>query len=300
MDCSVVISACNEKNHLLYTIQALLEELRGYCKFEIIVVDNLSNDGTEKFFKHNKEKGVKYIKYGKKKSHWNAKNAGIEVAKGRNIFFPDAHVIVGRDSLRKQIEFLDNFDGKIGGVHCYHHPMLMNYRTFEHYPRLKYIFRFRRAQVGEKFTKPYEVAHMTTCGMMCPKSVFDELGGWSKEFGTRWGGEAYMNLKHGTCGYPHYIHPDTHYYHLKHSYGYTFNSKDGYRNQMIPAYTIGGDKWLTSFVDGLCKQKGVKSRPSWYDRTGDDVKEKCKDEREFITSKQIMTLDDYYKKWGML
>ena len=83
MDCSVIISACNERPHLLYTIQSLLEELRDYCKFEIIVVDNLSNDGTEEFFKENKEKGVKYIKYGKKKSHWNAKNEGIKIEIGR-------------------------------------------------------------------------------------------------------------------------------------------------------------------------------------------------------------------------
>lgn len=299
MDCSVIISACNERPHILYTVQSLIEELRGYCKYEIIVVDNRSTDRTEEFFKQNKEKGIKYIKYDDKKSHWNAKNAGINVATGKNLFFIDAHCIIGRDSLRKQIEFLDNFEGRIGGVHCYHHPMLMKYRTFEHYPKLKYIFRFRRAQVGEKFKKPYEVAHMTTCGMMCPKSVFDELGGWNKHFGTRWGGEAYLNLKHATCGYPHYIHPDTHYYHYKHSYGYTFNVKDGYHNQMITPYTIGGEEQLKYFVDNLCKQKKVKSRPCFYDRAAESVKSNCKEDRDFIASKQVMTLADFYKKWGI-
>jgi len=300
MDCSVIITACNERPHLLYTVQSLLEELRGYCKFEIIVVDNLSNDNTEEFFIRNKEKGIKYIKYGGKKSHWLAKNAGLEIATGRNIFFIDAHCIIGRDSLRKQIEFLDNFKGKIGGVHCYHHPMLMHFRIFEHYPALKFFFRFRRAQIGERFLKPYEVAHMSTCGMMCPKKVFDELGGWNKEFGTRWGGEAYMNLKHATCGYPHYIHPDTHYYHYKHDYGYSFDAKTGYRNLMIPAYTIGGDKWLDYTIENFCKIKKVKIRPSHYDRLGEDVRVKCKEDMEFIKSKQVMSLDDFYKKWGII
>ena len=108
-----------------------------------------------------------------------------------------------------------------------------------------------------------------------------------------------MNLKHATCGYPHYIHPDTHYYHYKHSYGYTFDIKEGYRNLMIPAYTIGGEKGLNSFIEGICAQKKVKKRPSYYDIMGEQVRETCKKDRNFIASKQIMTLDDFYKKWGL-
>ena len=298
MDCSIVITACNERPHILYTIQSIMEELDGYCKYEIIVIDNRSTDGLEEFFSQNKTKSVKYVKYDDTKSHWVAKNKGIELATGRNIFFIDAHCIIGRDSLRKQIEFLDNFKGKVGGVHCYHHPMIMKYRKWEHFPKRKFIFRFMRAQVGEQFKKPYAVAHMSTCGMMCPKSVFDELGGWNDYFGTRWGGEAYMNLKHGTCGYPHYIHPDTHYYHYKHSYGYSFDAKqDGYRNMMIPAYTIGGEAYLDDFVNRICKQKGVKTRPSHYDKLAENVRDKCKKDRDLIASKQIMTLEEFYDKW---
>lgn len=300
MDLSIIISACNEMPHLLYTVQSIMEELDGYCKYEIIIVDNLSTDGIEKFFKVNLEKSITYVKYDAKKSHWNAKNKGIELAKGRNVFFIDAHCIMGRDALRKQIEFLDNFNGKIGGVHCYHHPMIMKFRKFEHYPRLKFFFRFRRGQEGEKFKKPYEVAHMSTCGMMCPKSVLDELGGWNKNFGTRWGGEAYMNLKHAICGYPHYIHPDTHYYHCKHNYGYTFDVKEGYRNLMIAAYCIGGDEWLNYTIEEFVKHKKVKSRPCFYDKLANQVKSACVEDRKFISEKQIMPLSDFYKKWGLL
>ena len=299
MDCSVIITACNERPHILYTIQSITEELDGYCKYEIIIVDNRSTDGTEEFFKKNQTKNIKYVKYEDTKSHWLAKNRGIKEATGRNLFFIDAHCIIGRDSLRKQIEFLDNFEGKIGGVHCYHHPMLMKYRLFEHYPRKKFIFRFRRAQQGKKFEVPYEVAHMTTCGMMCPKKVFDELGGWNENFGTRWGGEAYMNLKHATCGYPHYIHPDTHYFHYKHSYGYTFDKKEGYKNIMIAAYCIGGDKWLNYILNEFISKKNIKKRPCAYDRMVETVKKLCKEDREFIESKQVMSLSEFYTKWGV-
>ena len=293
MDCSIVITACNERPHILYTIQSIMEELDGYCKYEIIIIDNRSTDGLDEFFRQNKTNSIKYIKYDKTKSHWVAKNKGVELATGRNLFFIDAHCIIGRDSLRKMIEFLDNFEGKVGGVHCYHHPMIMKFRTFEHMPKRKFIFRFRRAQQGKEFEKPYSVPHMTTCGMMCPKSVFDELGGWNDYFGTRWGGEAYINLKHGLCGYPHYIHPEAHYYHCKHSYGYTFDSKkDGYRNIMIPAYTLGGEEFFNDFVDNLCSQKKVKIRPSYYDKIADKVRINCKKDRDFIASKQIMTLEE--------
>jgi len=307
MDCSVILTVCNEIPHIFYTIQSIINELDGYCKYEIIVVDNLSTD--KHVFEKNKDtleevlksrsKFIKYVKYDDKQSHWVAKTKGIEMATGRNIFFIDAHCLVGHGSLKKQIEFLDNFKGKIGGVHCYHNLLMSNNRKFEHDCRtIKFLYRFRRAQVGEEFKKPYEVAHMTTCGMMCQKKVLDELGGWNEEFGTRWGGEAYMNLKHGVCGYPHYIHPETNYYHLKHEHGYTFGV-GGYRNVMNAVYSVGGEKWLKYYSDLLIKVKGKKYYRWKLDVAVDSIRSACKEDMEFIKSKQVMSLDEFYKKWGM-
>jgi len=309
-----VLSVCNEIPHVFYTIASLREELPDHCDYEIIVVNNSSTDtfkvGKDEntleecltnfgMVKHMEE--IKHIRYDGKLSHWCAKNKGIEEAKGRNIFFLDAHCIVGKNSLKNQIEFLDNFKGKIGGVHCYHHPMLMSFKTFDHDCRkIRWLYRFRRVVNKDIPKKPYEVAHMSTCGMMCPKSIFDELGGWNKNFGTRWGGEAYMNLKHGTCGYPHYVHPKSNYYHLKHGYGYSFDGESGRKNPMIAAYTIGGDEWLDTITKGICDKKGITDKPNAYTRMADWVRGSCKEDREFIASKQIMTLSEFYKSKGMV
>lgn len=313
MDCSVVLSVCNEIPHVFYTIQSLMNELDGYCKYEIIVIDNLSTDtftiGKKSYTLEealtdknaDETRNIKYVKYSDKRSHWNAKNKGIELATGRNVFFLDAHCIIGRDSLRKQIEFLDSFDGKIGGVHCYHRTMMGNRKIFEHDCRkVKFLYRFRRAQTEGNFKQPYEVAHMSTCGMMVQKKVLNELGGWNKELGTRWGGEYYFNLKHGVCGYPHYILPETHYNHHKHEYGYGFSGLGGYRSIMIGAYSVGGEEWLDYFLTRLLTKKGITQHPNKYDDMAAEVRSSCKEDREFIASKQIMTLTEFYKKWGML
>jgi glycosyltransferase involved in cell wall biosynthesis len=298
MDCSTVISVCNEVPHIYYTIQSIIEGLDETYEQEIIVVDNLSTDGLEQHFRENPVNNVRYVKYSDKRSHWNAKNVGIKEAKSRNIFFIDGHCIIGRNSLKNLIDFSDNFNGNLGGVHCLHHYIGDNSREFEHRCRsAKFIYGFRRSQ---GFKEPYQVAHMSTCGMMVRKKTFDELGGWNKMLGVRWGGESYINLKHGTCGYPHYIHPKAHYYHYKHKYAYGFDGRNGYTNLMIPAYTVGGDEWLKFQTDHIIEKKGEVQRPCIYDRMADEVRNVCKEDRDFIASKQIMTLTEYYKKWGIV
>jgi len=215
MDCSAIITCCNEYPKVLFTVQSIIEELRDFGNFEVIVVDNKSTDRTKEYFKNNRHPNIKFFEYDKKYSHWQAKNLGVEKAKGKYLFFLDAHCIVGRGSLIKMKVFLENMEDngmKIGGVHMLHSPILME-KKFQHASQPKFIYRFRVAEVGKD--KPYEVFGMSTCGMMSPKKVFNKLGGWNKELGQKWGGEAYINLKQATCGYPQFIHPEARYFHYK-------------------------------------------------------------------------------------
>ena len=162
-ECSVIIPFCNEGPNVVFTTQAIIEELDGFCKYEIILIDNQSDwyidcsvknermtlmEGKERaypirsraFFQgppKSKNEGsfintmffrkgiVKYLQYDVKQGHWNAKNHGIKNSRGRFLFFLDAHCIMKRDSLRKMIQFLRNPpEEKIGGVHAYINYML--------------------------------------------------------------------------------------------------------------------------------------------------------------------------------
>lgn len=294
MDCSAVVAACNEYPKSLFTVQSIVEELSNNFTFEVIVVDNLSTDSGPEFFKSNRHPNVRYFEYKDSRSHWQAKNLGIEKSRGRNLFFIDAHCLMGKDSLGRMITFLDENQGQVGGVHMLHRTMLMQ-KSFEHRAKRKFIFDWRTAQKDK--TVPYEVFCMSTCGMMTPKKVFDELGGWNKNLDGNWGGESYINFKHGTCGFPHFIDPATHYVHYRQAHKYKFSYYEGHRNQMIAAYVNGGDEWLERYLSNFCSDKHRKKAPGILKRHAEEVAVSCKDDREFVASRQKETLSAYFERW---
>ena len=136
---------------------------------------------------------------------------------------------------------------------------------------------------------------MSTCGMMCPRSVIEEIGGWNTELGIYGGGEAYINWKHGTCGYNHYVHPRTRCWHYAEKRGYSWNYDDFMRNEFIAAYCVGGEEWLGKLVDQ--RKEKPQARVEVIDAIALDIMTKCKSDRDFILSKQVMTYDEFVERW---
>jgi len=337
---SVIMPFCNEAQNVVFTTQALIEELNGFCKYEIILIDNMSDwyiqcsvknefmplmEGKERpypirsraFFMGppgSKRDGsiintmffrkgiVKYLQYDVKQGHWNAKNHGIRNSKGKYLFFLDAHCIMNRDGLRSMIQFLrDNENEKIGGVHAYINYMLDSRSLEYRVQRDKFFgYQFCTHQQEEYFengkrklrwpTKPYKVCVMSTCGMLSPRTVIADLGGWNPEFGIYCGGEGYMNFKQSTCGYHHWIQPKAKCWHWAEKRGYQYWHKDFVRNEMIAAFINGGEKALQFCVDGRGGNAGLHE-------LADDVREKCLDEHEYIKSRQIESLEEYFNRW---
>jgi hypothetical protein len=200
------------------------------------------------------------------------------------------------------MEFLESKEKageKVGAVHSYHNA-IMKLQPKEYELKFgKFAYRFMTAQsILRGKTEPYAIGVATTDGMMVPRKVFDELGMWHPEFGIRAGGEAYMNFKQSTCGYQHYMHPKANFYHFKAPhYKYKTIYSDWARNNFIAAYTCGGEEWLDYIYKVYVGGKKI------VKETGDefysDVKVKCKDEMEFIKSKQVISLTDYFKKWSL-
>jgi len=312
---SVIMPFCNEMPQVIFTVQSLVEELHGFCDYEIILIDNLSSDKmmckTEErewpvrqraFFSNHKgtintwlfrKKFIKYLQYDDKKGHWNAKNHGIVNSTGKYLFFLDAHCVMKRDSLRKMIRharYLDTVE-KWGGLHAYINYMLDSHRLEYKVQRKTFGYQFCSAQPGRK--EPYKVCVMSTCGMLSPRTVFDELGPWHPELGIYGGGESYINWKQSTCGYHHWIHQEAECWHYADKRGYAWNHGDFVRNSFIAAYVVGGDKFLEEQII-LRKQK---ERHNVIDELAADVREKCGDEMRFIASKQVETFDQYISRW---
>jgi len=279
---SAIIPCCNEYPQVLFTVQSVLE---GGAD-EVVVVSNKSTDKTNEYFGNLRNPKVKFFIKDDILSHWQAKNLGIQESVGDLLFFVDAHCIISKDAL----DDLSLFIGSGHDIaHCVIHYMLDN-KPLIYTPRFE-IFNYRFTGFPPS-TVPFKVPVMSTCGMMCSRSVIDEVGGWNTELGIYGGGEAYINWKHGTCGYNHYVHPMALCWHYAEKRGYSWNYDDYMRNEFIAAYCVGGEEWLGKMVENRKK----KSRAEVVDAVALDVMTKCKSDRDFIASKQIMTYDEFCNK----
>lgn len=96
IDASVIIPCKNEVNNLKWTIDSIMKS-KNSLKFEIIVVDDSSEDSSTQFLQHDSNKDlykdiilIKTDNIGAAK----ARNAGAKVSRGKYLFFCDAHVKV--------------------------------------------------------------------------------------------------------------------------------------------------------------------------------------------------------------
>ena len=96
VDISIIIPCKNEMNNIKWTIDSLLKS-KNNLKYEVIVVDDASTDGSTEFLKA-QISGEKYRDIILIKTNnigvAAARNMGASVAKGKYLFFFDAHIKV--------------------------------------------------------------------------------------------------------------------------------------------------------------------------------------------------------------
>ena len=115
---SVIIPTYNRAHLVGRAIQSVLEQT--YKDFELIVIDDGSNDNTEYIIKEfqKKDKRIKYIAYKKNKGGSAARNAGIKSSKGEYIAFLDSDDEWLSEKLEKQIRLFSSMPAKVGVIYC--------------------------------------------------------------------------------------------------------------------------------------------------------------------------------------
>ncbi|NCX96662.1 MAG: glycosyltransferase family 2 protein [Chitinophagia bacterium] len=111
---SVIIPTYNRKKLLSYTLDSLQSMHHTPVELEIIVVDDGSNDGTEKFV----TSIYPYVIYltNKGKGASAARNTGLKYATSKYVLYLDSDDIIGTDFFQKKVEFLEN-NPQIGAVY---------------------------------------------------------------------------------------------------------------------------------------------------------------------------------------
>ncbi len=111
---SVILTCCNSEVYISKAIKSILEQ--SHDLFELIVINDGSDDGTENVIKKFKDSRILYVKNSLNKGDAAVLNLGISLAKGKYICFMEAEDIASSDRLKIQYSYLEkhSYYGAIG------------------------------------------------------------------------------------------------------------------------------------------------------------------------------------------
>jgi GT2 family glycosyltransferase len=118
MDISVIIVNYNTKDFLYNCLSSIYRHTKG-LDFEIIVSDNGSTDGSLEMLKEHFP-GVRIIATGRNIGFGAANNRGLEIAKGKYIFYLNSDTIFLNNALEYFYRYFEAFNGAgdLGALGC--------------------------------------------------------------------------------------------------------------------------------------------------------------------------------------
>jgi glycosyltransferase involved in cell wall biosynthesis len=162
---SVVIPTRNRKDILRDAIESLFIQSYPNDRYEIIVIDNDSDDGTDEMVASLLVHAPCELKYIRKKDEGpgTSRNTGIQLARGSIIAFTDDDCVVDPYWLKNGISKIGNGVGLVQGK------TLPNPRQ-----EMKVFIRTMRIE--------HEDGLYQTCNMFYRKDILESVGGFSPEF----------------------------------------------------------------------------------------------------------------------
>lgn len=111
--CSIIMPAYNSEKYISEAIESVLKQT--YTNWELLIVNDCSTDNTEEIIKSYQQRKTKIKLINQKENQGvaNARNTGIQNAKGKYIAFLDADDIWREEKLQKQIQILQNSNADI-------------------------------------------------------------------------------------------------------------------------------------------------------------------------------------------
>lgn len=101
---SIIVPVYNAEKYIQDTIKTVEEQT--YENWELLLVNDCSNDKSEEIIKSQKNEKIKLINLEKNSGAAIARNTGIKNAKGKYIAFLDADDLWDKQKLEKQIKFM--------------------------------------------------------------------------------------------------------------------------------------------------------------------------------------------------
>jgi len=139
LDLSIIIVNYNTKKLVLDCIKSIKEE-GSNLKYEIIIIDNSSSDGSKEVFEkvNNNENNIKFVFNKNNLGYAKANNQGIKISKGKYLLLLNSDTLVKKNALKSLVDFAEktsdagvvgsrlyNLDGSIQSS-CYNFPTIKN------------------------------------------------------------------------------------------------------------------------------------------------------------------------------
>ncbi|MEA2053781.1 MAG: glycosyltransferase family 2 protein, partial [Candidatus Thermoplasmatota archaeon] len=239
---SVVVAVRNEKQYIKQCIESLFSQ--DYAeKYEVIVIDGMSDDGTYELLEGLQKKYGFKLLCNEKKNAAAGRNMGIKEAKGEAIAFIDGDATASEDwlsSISKAFE-KSNVAG-VGGPDLL--PEDGNYKA----KAIGLVMTSPLARGGRlnpstqhvMDDKSRYVDHIPTCNLCLNKEVFDKVGMFDESFVK--GQDLELNYRIRKAGYKLFYSPEIKVVH--------------YRKQHIRQFTRQIYKWAKAKV-AIIKKHGM-------------------------------------------
>ena len=306
---SIIIGARNEYPQIVMTICNLAEDMytSGITKYEIIIMDNGSEDETSRFFAWKaEEKGARWkyipsprgmVNEGKLRiffdpvcSNVGTRNKGVLKAKYKNIIFSDAHMIMRPGAIKSVISTLIQYGGIV------HAPIAWMGASSEN-PDPGYQYSYK---VGEKIWGTWNKIkveetpfYIPICGhafMAVKREEFLRFRGYPLAQRVYGGGEPYLDTKYWMLGSTSMMDPNALVYHLSAGRGYNWHSDDLLHNMLLVSYILGGQKWLDRILITYLNKAGVNK--DFLSLLTREAKEEGEEDRIWLEEHRKLTFEE--------
>lgn len=218
MDVSIIIVNYNTEKLILDCIQSIHEKTEG-ISFEIIVVDNASPNEPSIL---KKDSRIKYIQSETNLGFGRANNLGAKYAKGDYLHFLNPDTILINNAIKELYDFIKvHSQCGICGSNLYHGDITPGHSYEMLEPSIYQEFvnsrTFTFMKFNENFNKtniPKEVSHVVGASLMISKKLFNEIGGFNKDF-FMYLEETYLCYEVKKKGYNIYNIPSSKIIHLE-------------------------------------------------------------------------------------
>lgn len=314
MKLSVIIPSRNESVMLSITVRSVLEELKAVPGGgEVIVVDNSDEDIWKVISTVNVSPlSLQYVEDGSVRlirqpyaSLYSAREHGIQASKGEYVCNLDAHMIIGHNSLRDLVAFMDQAGPTVGQAFA---PVGW---ISQHECMARHDIRTDEGSIfgnwGRTYDKPTKICWNFGFKTF-RKEMHDAVGGYGFFARDRlsWGGgEFYMAIKPWLLGYENWAVPCSPHFHIgpfsdgveRLGYHYRTYSSSGKGKTGIGVlaafYALAGEDGKE---EALKTQKALKQYGIDVERDWPEARRLAEADWEWLKARQVLPFTEFLKK----